>query len=363
MDFVTFSSTVYVLFVFLILPFVPITLFWVVFVVVRLFKFVRNYRKLNSNIYRDTTSLPITLFNYKIKIVIYSFFLFLVFFEFVAVISHVFAMVFFNFLPHNVTDYHENCLYPFYDLWQNEFTHVSVRISIALRDFSLSMLFVFCIGLMKFIYLAYQLKTDFRNVKTYLLTYSLILPIIPILSIFPQTLVLAQLTTTFFSILLTVQLFKHKKLYFLVLKWRCDDSRNQGDDEGYKSNLKVRRNSVIAFNMFVLAFTIISIFLVLNKTASFGLMLFTDQSRYLTAVFHSDLNLSLLDCKYQKIFYVIHYLLDLAEPTAVLIAFIIYSIPLFGVTLGYLAVSLYRQCNGVDKKYILFEGNARSLSN
>lgn len=363
MDFETYSTTVYGLFALLIIPFVPITIFWVVFIVVRLFKFVRNYRKLTSDIYRDTTNLTITIFNYKIKIVIYSFFLFLVFFEFTSIISHIFAMIFFFFLPHNVINYHENCSYPFYDLWQNEFTHISVRISIALRDVSLCMLFVFCIGLMKFIFLAFQLKTNFRNVKTYLLTYSLILLTIPLLSVYPQTLVLAQVSTTFFSILLLVQLFRHRKLYFLVLKWRCDDSRNQGDDQGYKLNLKVRRNSIITFNMFVLAFTIISIFLVLNKTASFCLMLFTDQSRYLTAVFHSNLNLSFLDCKYQKIFYVIHYLLDLSEPTAVLIAFIIYTIPLFGVTLGFVAFSLYRQCRGVDKRYILFEGNARLLSN
>ena len=363
MDFETYANTVYGLFALLIIPFVPTTIFWVVFVVVRLFKFVRNYRKLTSNIYRDTTYLAITLFNCKIKIVIYTFFLFLVFLEFVAIISHVFAMIFLSFLPHNVTDYHENCSYPFYDLWQNEFTQLSVRISIALRDYSICMLLVVCIGLMRFVFLAYQLKTDFRNVKIYLLTYSLILPIIPLLSIYPQTLVLAQVATTVFSILLLIQLFKHKKMYFLVLKWRCDDLRNEGDDEGYKLNLKIRQNSMITFNMFVLAFTIIGVFLVLNKTASFCLMLFTDQSRYLTAVFHSDLNLSFIDCKYQEIFYVIHYLLDVTEPTAILIALIIYCIPLFGVTLGYTAVSLYRQCSSVDKRYIIFEGNARLLSN
>ena len=364
MDGPTYDNLVYGLFFLFGVPCIGSTVFWFVFVATRLFTYYRAYKKLNPNSYQKSSEFNIDLFNYKIKVVIYTFFILLLLSEFVSVLSHFIGMILFQFLIRvNIPLYiiTDCSWFSFFELWQAELFNRKIAFCIGLRDAGLCVNLIILIGLLKFIFLAYQRKTNFTSVKRFIITFLIFPPILLVISIFPQTLIVSKVATPVLSIILLILVHKHKKRYYLILKWRCDDLRNEGDTDGYIHNTKIRRNSVISFNILLLALTIMHILLILNKFTSLSLMLLTDHSKYLTAVYNSDLNLAFLDCRYQNILYTIHHILDLVEPTGVLIALILYSIPLIGVSVGFIITVLYSKCRGVDPKYIRFEGNANSM--
>ena len=357
MDRSTYDNLVNVLFILFAVPCVALTIFWFVFVAARLVTYYRTYKKLISNPYHGNPD----LFSYKIKIVMYTLFLLLVLSEFACVLSHSTGIVLFYFLIGVKLPLYrfDDCAFPMYDLWQVEFSNLRIAFCIALRDSAICVNLILLIGLLKFIFLAYQRKTNFTSVKIFLIVFLSFTPILLAISIFPQTMILSNLVISVFLVILLTLVHRHKKQYYLILKWRCDDLRNEGDTNGYIHHTKIRKNSIITFNLFLLAMTIIITFLVLNKLSSVCVMLLTNESKFLTAAYNSDTNLAFLNCKYQLFFYAIKYILDLIEPTATLIALILYSIPMVGVSIGFIMLALYGKCKKIDPKYIRFEGNAK----
>ena len=361
MDSTTYNDLVQILFVFFTVLCVSLSIFWFVFLSVRLAIYYSKKKKLLSNSYNYNPQLNTTIFNHEIKVVMYTYFLLLVFSELVYASSHIIGegLFYYFYTPSiGLLQTLPTCIYPYFDLWEAEFTNRNIALCIAIRDSAICLNLILLVGLLEYVFLAYQWKKDYRSMKRLQITFLCFIPFLFTISIVPQTIIISKVATPLFSLILLILVNKHRKKYYVMLKWRADDFRNEGDTNSYVHHTRIRQNSIITFNIYFLTITILIGMLILNKLSSLCLMLFTNDSMFLTAVYNSDTNLDILNCRYQHIFYAIKYILDLIEPTAVLIALILYSTVMVGVTAGFIISLVYRKCRRIDPKYIRFQGNA-----
>ena len=149
-------------------------------------------------------------------------------------------------------------------------------------------------------------------------------------------------------------MFKHRAVYFHILRKRCNDTFG---DHDHKIHLRTKRNCIITFNIFLFA-SIIFLILVITEFLTFICMVFTEKSRVLTAVYNLDINFSFFPCDYQRIIYEIQYLVATLQPIIIVISLILYLIPQYAIIFVFIGRYLYRQCRGIDSRYIRFEGNA-----
>ena len=225
-----------------------------------------------------------------------------------------------------------------------------------LGELSMFMAFILLISLLKLMFLAFQLKTNFKCVKIFLIKSCVVLLFLFIISIIPQTQVISKIITSIICITVIHLLFKHRVGYFYILRQRCNETFG---DCSHKIHLRIRRNSIIAFNMSLTAHIIFLIALITDKLLAFAFMVFTEKSRVLTAVYNLDTNLAFFPCDYQQIIYSIQYVVATIQPLLILIALILYYVPQYAIMFAVTGSYLYRQCRGIDPRYIRFEGNSQ----
>ena len=367
MDFITSTiNSVYVgLFGFFVVPGILLALFWSGFVAKRLIDYYRDYRKLLINWNRNPDEFYNDLFNCKIKLVLYSFFLAIVLPELVTIFSYSTGLLIFNYRPtlglnsfilQNIS---LNCPEFGGEVWEFELVNPIIAFFMGLGDVAICLTLILLIGLLKFIFLAYQSINNYKSVKNFLITYSFFPPFLLVLSIAPHTQILSKILTPAIMIYLIKLLLQHKKQYFLILKWRCDDAFILREESSYARHSQVRRNSKLSFNLLFASFIFFAITMCINKFSSLAAMLLTEQSKLVMRAFNLDLNLAFLDCRFQNVIYKIEYVADLINPFLALVGSVLYSLPLFGVTLGFLVFTLYRKAKPRQTR---FDGNASYLS-
>ena len=337
-----------------------IELFWFTFLLVRLFRYRSEYNTLVSRWSYNPAEFNIHVFNLKVKIVISSFLLLIITTEFLSGLGYVLGMSSFSlgfqgpeispFLL-NITS---NC-YPRHEYtWEYELENPLVAFLISFANLSMCLEFILNIALLRFVFLAYQLKTDFRSIKIFLLKSCVVLLFMFIISVIPQTQVFSKIITSIVCITIIYLLFKHRAGYFHILRQRCNDTFG---DRDHKIHLRTKRNSIITFNTFLFSYVLFLIALTIDQVLSFLCMIFTEQSRKLTALYNFDMNLAFIPCDYQHIIYDTQDVVSTILPTTMIIAVILYLIPQFAIMFVITGRYLYRQCRGIDSRYIRFEGN------
>ena len=339
-----------------------IDLFWVSLLLHRIFRYRSEYNTLVSRWSYNPAEFNINVFNLKVRIVIYIFLLLIVFAEFLGGLGYTLGVLLYISgipnsdiapLPLNTT---LDCISKHGYIWEFELEHPLIAFWLILGDVLMCLMYILLIALLKFIFLAYQLKTNFRSVKVFLVKSCAVLLFLLIISIIPQTQIFSKIITPILCITIIYLLFKHRAGYFHILRKRCNDTFG---DRDHKIHLKTKRNSIIAFNIFLSAYIIFLIFLITDKLLAFISMVFTERSRRLTAVYNFDMNLALLPCDYQRIIYDIHYYVMSPIQAPILItALILYLIPQYAVMFVFTGRYLYRQCRGIDSRYIRFQGNS-----
>ena len=249
-----------------------------------------------------------------------------------------------------------NCTDGGYELWQLEMDSPLVAFFIGAGDIFVCAVGILLIGLLKFINLAYQNDTFFGDVKKFLIKSAVFSTLIFALYLIPQFNMLSQILTPLFGVFLVILILKHRKRFFLILKWRCDDARIAQD--GYAHHCRVRRNSQISFNIMIVGYIVLLCAMFLNVLSPLLSILFTDKSKYVTRTFNSDLSLAFLTCPNQQIIFQICSALGIVVPLTVLVGMIIYAFPLIAVSVGLVAYYSYHRCKSVESHYIRFEGNA-----
>ena len=351
--------------VFLLPFFYFISSFWFVFVLRRLCHQYKSYKKQVTSVYYFGSESEIDIYNCKLKCIMYCFFLLVIISETLCILSQSVGTILFNIYPEFGTysvyplDTFVNCTKEGFEIWEFELMNPLLAFCFGLRDLFLFVTCILVIGLIKFIFLAYQLKKDLSSVKTFLIRASFFLPFILLFSVVPQTQVLSKLTTPVFGIILTFLLFKHRSLYRMILKWRCDDAFILRDVVSYRYHLKIMRNSIFLFNCVLFSEILFIFVLVLSKFASLACMLLTEQSRYVTRLFHLDLNLAFLDCQYQHFIYNFHSIIDNIEPAICIISTVLYFIPYTSIAAGMFTMKICRVIQTREKGFqTRFEGNA-----
>ena len=256
--------------------------------------------------------------------------------------------------PLNIT---LNCV-PKHELiiWELELEYPVHTFLIILGDLSMCMVLILMIALLKFVFLAYQLKTNFRSVKIFLIKSCTVLLFLFTISIIPQTQVFSKVITPILCITIIYLLFKHRAGYFHILRKRCNDTL--GDDD-HKIHLRTKRNCIITFNIILLFYVLFLIALMNVKLFSFVVMIFTEKSRVLSAVYNLDINLAFFPCDYQRIMFDIQfYVVLVIQVPIIIMALVLYLIPQYAIMFVFIGRYLYRQCRGIDSRYIRFEGNA-----
>ena len=337
-------------------------LFWSSLLLHRIFRYRSDYNTLVSRWSYNPAEFNINVFNLKVRIVIYTFLLLIVSAEFLGGLGYTLGILSFSLgfpgpeiapFPLNIT---LTCSPQYeYTIWELELAYPVSASLIILGDVSMCMACVLMISLLKFIFLAYQLKTNFRSVKIFLIKSCAVLLFLLIISVIPQTQIFSKIITPILCITIIYLLFKHRAGYFHILRKRCNDTFGDID---HKIHLKTKRNSIITFDIFLSAYIIFLILLITYKLLAFICMVFTEKSRKLTAVYNLDMNLAFLPCDYQQILYQIQSIVDIVQPGIVFIATLLYLIPLYGFMFAFIGSYLYRQCRGIDSRYIRFEGNA-----
>ena len=283
-----------------------IELFWFSLLLFRIFRYHSEYNTLVSRWSYNPAEFNINVFNLKVKIVIYTFLLLIIFNEFLGSIGYTLGILLFNLgfkgpeiapFPLNTT---LTCNPKYEYIWELDLAYPLPAFLMTLGDLSTCMMCFLIIALLKFLFIAYQLKTNFRSVKIFLVKSCVVLLFLLIISIIPQIQVFSKIITPILCITIIYLLFKHRAGYFHILRKRCNDTFGDID---HKIHLKTRRNSIIAFNMSLTAQLIILIAIILDRFLAFLLMVFTEQSRVLTAVYNLDINLAFLSCDYQQIIY------------------------------------------------------------
>ena len=337
-------------------------LFWFSLLLFRIFRYRSEYNKLVSRWSYNPAEFNINVFNLKVRIVIYTFLLLIIFNEFLGSLGYTLGILTFSLgfpgpeiapFPHNTT---LTCSPQYeYTVWELELAYPFSASLMILGDVSMCMTCVLIISLLKFVFLAYQLKTNFRSVKVFLVKSCAVLLFLLIISVIPQTQIFSKIIIPILCITIMYLLFKHRAGYFHILRKRCNDTFG---DRDHKIHLKTKRNSIIAFNVFLSAYIMFLIALITDKLLAFICMIFTEQSRFLTAVYYLDMNLAFLPCDYQQILYKIQSLVATIQPIILFITTLLYLIPLYGFMFAFIGSYLYRQCRGIDSRYIRFEGNA-----
>ena len=334
-------------------------LFWSCFLLLRIFRYRSEYNTLVSRWSYDSAEFNIDVFNLKVKIVIYTFLLLMISAEFLTGLGYGLGIISFNLgfqgpeiapFPLNIT-----CYSRYTYNWELELAYPVFTFLMILGDLSMCIGFVLIIALLKFVFLAYQLKTNFRSVKIFLFKSCAFFLFLFIISIIPQTQVFSKIITPIVCITIIYLLFKHRAGYFHILRQRCNDTFG---DHDHKIHLRTKRNSIIAFNMSLTAHLIFLIALITDKLLAFSFMIFTEKSRVLTAIYHLDINLAFLPCDYQHIIYKVQYVVDAIQPSILLIAILLYLIPQYAIMFAVTGCYVYKQCRGIDSRYIRFEGNS-----
>ena len=335
--------------------------FWSSFLLFRIFRYRSEYNKLVSRWSYNPAEFNIDVFNLKVKIVIYTFLLLIIFNELLGSLSYCLGLLSFNFgylgpeiapFPLNIT---LDC-YPKYGyIWEFELAYPGFTFLMILGDASTCMTCFLMIALLKFVFLAYQLKTNYRSVKLFLIKSCTVLLFLFIISIIPQTQVFSKIITPILCITIIYLLFKHRAGYFHILRKRCNDTFGDHDHE---MHLRTKRNSIITFNMSLVAIIILLFAIVTDKLLAFAFMVLTEKSRVLTAVYSLDMNLAFISCDYQQIIYKIQYLVAISQPTIIIISIFLYLLPQYAIMFVFIGRYLYKQCRGIDSRYIRFEGNA-----
>ena len=305
------------------------------------------------------------VFNLKVRIVIYTFLLLIISAEFLGALGYGLGFLSYNLKFHGpeIALFHLNitfftnyrCFTNYRYLWEFELEYPVFTFLIILGDLSMCMVLIFMIALLKFVFLAYQLKTNFRNVKIFLIKSCTVLLFLFIISIVPQTQVFSKIITPILCITIIYLLFTHRAGYFHILRKRCNDTFG---DRDHKIHLRTKRNSIIAFNMSLTAILLMLFAIITEKLFAFAFMIFTEKSRVFTAVYNLDVNLAFLPCDYQQIIYKVRYVVGLLQPMILGISVSLYLIPQYAIVFVFIGRYLYRQCRGIDSRYIRFEGNA-----
>ena len=353
--FLDILSLVYiVLFALFSLPIILLFFAWFVFLTQRLFGYRSQYNSLVNNFTYNSGEFNIHVFNLRVKLVVYIILILIILTEFSSSLGYGLGLVSFNFVrfPLNIE---LNCSTDYGYVWEYELAHPHIAFLMTLGDVSMCMTCVLIISLLKFIFLAYQLKTNFRSVKIFLIKSCAVLLFLLIISIIPQTQVFSKIITPILCITIIYLLFKHRAGYFHILRKRCNDTFGDID---HKIHLKTRRNSIITFNIFLSAYIIFLVALITDRLLAFICMIFTEQSRFLTAVYNLDMNLAFLPCDYQQILYQIQSIVATIQPGVIFIAYLLYLMPLYAVMFALAGSYLYRQCRGIDSRYIRFEGHS-----
>ena len=363
MSFDTPNLVYIVLFVLIFFPSVFLFFSWFVFLTQRIFSYRNRYNSLVNNFTYNSAEFNINVFNLKIKLTVYTFLLLILFNEFLFAFSYALGLSLINFgypgpeiapFPLNVSlnCYPTNSAY----IWEFELAYPVFTFLMISGDVSMCMACLLMIALLKFVFLAYQLKTDFRSIKIFLIKSCTVLLFMFIISVIPQTQIFSKIITPILCITIIYLLFKHRAGYFHILRQRCNDSFG---DHDHKIHLRTKRNSIVTFNLFLFSYILFLLSLIIDKLIAFICMVFTEQSRILTAVYNSNMNLTFLTCDYQRILYYIQYVVATIQPGIIFIATLLYTISLYSVIIVLTGIYLYRQCRGVDPRYIRFEGNSR----
>ena len=342
-------------------PSILVLLFWVCFLLNRIIHFYSLYKKEVSNWEYKPLKFDIDVFNYKVKLVIYTFLLLLIFTEGFCILFYSLGILASNLQSGPAPfplDIELNCSLENTEIWAIEIAYPLVAFFTCLGDITIYFTCIIMVALLKFIFIAYQCKTNFKSVKTFLIKASLLLPILLTISVIPQTQILSKIFTPLFGVILIYLLIKHKRRFYLILKWRCDDAFILRDNSAYFHHSLIKRNSTISFNLFILSYVIFIISLILDKLISLTEMLFTEKSRYVTALFNWNFNLAFLSCEHQHIISETHYIFEIIQPAILFVVGLIYILPFYGITIWLCVSYLYRQCKGVDSRYIRFKGNA-----
>ena len=336
-------------------------LFWFSFLLIRLSRYRSEYNTLVSRWNYNSAVFNIDLFNLKVKIVIYTFLLLILFTEFLCGFGYGLGTLLFSVgnLGPEMTPFHLNitlnCHARSGYIWEFELAYPVFTFLMTLGDVSMCVWFILMIALLKFVFLAYQLKTNFRSVKIFLIRSCAILLFLFIISTIPQTQALSKVFTPILCVTIICLLFKHRSGYFHILRQRCHDSFG---DHDHKIHLRTKRNSIIAFNMSLTAHLIFLIALITDKLLALAFMILTEESRILTAVYNLDMDLAFLPCDYQHIIYYTRYIVATIEPTIMLTTIFLYLLPQYAIMFAVTGHYLYRQCRGIDSRYIRFEGNS-----
>ena len=340
-----------------------IELFWISLLLLRIFRYRSVYNTLVSRWSYSPAEFNIDVFNLKVRIVIYTFLILIVSVEFFGALGYTLGLLSFTLgfqgpeiapFPLNVT---LDCVPKHEDkIWEFELKYPVCAFLMILGDLSMCMVLILMIALLKFVFLAYQLKTNFRSVKIFLVKSCTVLLFLFIISIIPQTQIFSKIVSPILCIAIMHLLFKHRAGYFHIMRKRCNDTFG---DHDHKIHLRTRRNSIINFNIILFVYILFLIALMNVKLVSFVVMIFTEKSRVLTAVYNLDINLAFFPCDYQRIIYDIQYyaMVPIRDPI-VLIALVLYLIPQYVFMFVFIGRYLYKQCRGIDSRYIRFEGNA-----
>ena len=140
------------------------------------------------------------------------------------------------------------------------------------------MVLIFMIALLKFVFLAYQLKTNFRNVKIFLIKSCTVLLFLFIISIVPQTQVFSKIITPILCLTMIYLLFTYRAGYFHILRKLCNDTFG---DRDHKIHLRTKRNSIIAFNMSLTAILIMLFAIITEKLFAFAFMILQKNREFL----------------------------------------------------------------------------------
>ena len=204
-------------------------LFWSSFLSVRILRYRSEYYALVNRWDYNPADFNIKVFNLKVKIVIYTLLLFIVFNEFLCGLGYSLGILSFHLgfrgpeisqFPHNITI---NCFPRHEFICVLELVYPMFTFLMILGDMSMCMGFILLISLLKFVFLAFQLKTNFKSVKIFLIKSCVVLLLLFIISIIPQTQILSKIITPIMCITIIYLLLKHKAGYFHILRKRCND--------------------------------------------------------------------------------------------------------------------------------------------
>ena len=314
--------------------FILLALFWLIVVANRLNHYYRSYSRLVSY---NPSVMDINVFNYKIKYTVYTFLLLLIISELVGSVSYCVFIIFYRIqhafgLESHTFNISLNCTDSYLGLWEIEVANPFISLLLGIRNATLFYTCLLLIGLLKFIFLAYQRKPNFSFVKSHLLKCVCIFPIILIPHISPQTHTISIITTPVCAIVVLYFLSKNKKLYFLILKWRCDDAFILRDNTGYLYHSRIKRNATISLNFLYYSFAIFFFSLTFSRVYSLLSILLTEKSLYFSRLYNLEIDFVFIDCHYQMIIYQIRIILDSIVPVITLIGLFLYSIPFFTVS-------------------------------